>query len=124
MANPSTDAAPTVAGSHMTLHRPQPATRTGSQHSKAKPGEVQDPEIQLSVAEFANDTQKCEKCGSGNDNVNRLICDGCDHGYHTYCLEPVVKNIPERDWYCNRCLVGTGEFGFADGGVYSLRQFQ
>ncbi|KAF8424734.1 PLU-1-like protein-domain-containing protein [Tirmania nivea] len=100
------DSAPTVAGSHMTLHRPQPTPRNGGQHSKAKPGE------------------KCETCGRGNDNVNMLICDGCDHGYHTYCLDPVVKAIPEREWYCNRCLVGTGEFGFADGGVYSLRQFQ
>ncbi|KAF8468142.1 PLU-1-like protein-domain-containing protein [Kalaharituber pfeilii] len=100
------DSAPTVAGSHMTLHRPQPTPRSGAQYTKAKPGE------------------KCETCGRGTDNVNMLICDGCDHGYHTYCLDPVVKNIPERDWYCNRCLVGTGEFGFADGGVYSLRQFQ
>jgi len=53
-----------------------------------------------------------------------LLCDGCDYGYHTYCLEPAIKSIPERDWYCNRCLVGTGEFGFEDGEVYSLKQFQ
>lgn len=99
------EAAPTVAGSHMTLHRPQLPSRAG-QNSKAKPGE------------------KCETCGRGNDNTNMLICDGCDHGYHTYCLDPVVKNIPDRDWYCHRCLVGTGEFGFEDGGVYSLKQFQ
>lgn len=78
----------------------------------------------LMLTGYTNRLQKCETCGRGNDNVNMLICDGCDHGYHTYCLDPVVKSIPERDWYCNRCLVGTGEFGFADGGVYSLRQFQ
>jgi [histone H3]-trimethyl-L-lysine4 demethylase len=53
-----------------------------------------------------------------------LLCDGCDNGYHTYCLDPPVKTIPERDWYCSRCLVGTGEFGFEDGPVYSLKQFQ
>src|SRR4051794_20602943 len=56
--------------------------------------------------------------------MSLLLCDGCDHGYHTYCLDPPVKAIPDRDWYCNRCLVGTGEYGFEDGGVYSLRQFQ
>ena len=34
------EAAPTVAGSHMTLHRPQTSQRAGGQRSKAKPGEV------------------------------------------------------------------------------------
>jgi histone demethylase JARID1 len=31
---------------------------------------------------------------------------------------------PENDWHCPRCLVGTGEFGFEEGEVYSLRAFQ
>jgi histone demethylase JARID1 len=35
-----------------------------------------------------------------------------------------VKGIPAYDWHCPRCLVGTGEFGFEEGGVYSLKQFQ
>lgn len=56
--------------------------------------------------------------------VNLLLCDSCDQGYHTYCLEPVLKSVPDRDWYCDRCLVGTGDYGFADGEIYSLRQFQ
>jgi histone demethylase JARID1 len=55
---------------------------------------------------------------------NLLLCDGCDYGYHIYCLDPALKAIPDRDWYCDRCLVGTGEYGFADGEIYSLRQFQ
>ncbi|KAK6339375.1 hypothetical protein TWF718_008795 [Orbilia javanica] len=96
--------APTVAGSNMIFHRP--ATPRPDRPNKTKPGE------------------KCEKCGRGDDATSLLLCDGCDHGYHTYCLDPPVKTIPERDWYCNRCLVGTGEFGFEDGPVYSLKQFQ
>lgn len=68
--------------------------------------------------------QKCEKCGRGDDMVKLLLCDGCDHGYHTYCLDPPLKIVPEVDWYCDRCLVGTGDYGFADGEIYSLRQFQ
>ena len=32
--------------------------------------------------------------------------------------------MPSFDWHCARCLVGTGEFGFEEGGVYSLKQFQ
>ncbi|KAF3927282.1 hypothetical protein ABW20_dc0110367 [Dactylellina cionopaga] len=96
--------APTVAGSNMIFHRP--TTPRPDRPNKTKPGE------------------KCEKCGRGDDATSLLLCDGCDHGYHTYCLDPPVKTIPDRDWYCNRCLVGTGEFGFEDGPVYSLKQFQ
>ncbi|PUU77665.1 PLU-1-like protein-domain-containing protein [Tuber borchii] len=100
--------APMVAGSHMTLHRPSSTPRTlgGDRNNSSKPGE------------------KCEKCGRGDDMANLLLCESCDHGYHTFCLEPVLKSVPDRDWYCDRCLVGTGDYGFADGEIYSLRQFQ
>ncbi|RPA87112.1 PLU-1-domain-containing protein [Ascobolus immersus RN42] len=100
------DAPPTVAGSHMTLHRPSTPRLGNNTKKSSKPGE------------------KCEACGKGDDGPNMLLCDGCDYGYHTYCLTPPIKSIPDRDWYCNRCLVGTGEFGFEDGEVYSLKQFQ
>jgi histone demethylase JARID1 len=53
-----------------------------------------------------------------------LLCDSCDAGYHGYCLDPPIKTVPTFDWHCPRCLVGTGEFGFEEGGVYSLKQFQ
>lgn len=23
-----------------------------------------------------------------------LLCDGCDHGYHTYCMQPKIRHIP------------------------------
>lgn len=52
------------------------------------------------------------------------MCDSCDQGYHRNCLDPPLTNIPEYDWHCPKCLVGTGEFGFEEGGVYSLKQFQ
>ena len=53
-----------------------------------------------------------------------LICDGCELGYHQNCLDPPAKINPLHDWHCPRCLVGTGDFGFEEGGIYSLRQFQ
>jgi histone demethylase JARID1 len=53
-----------------------------------------------------------------------LLCDSCDAGYHGYCLDPPLKGVPEYDWHCPKCLVGTGEFGFQEGAVYSLKQFQ
>ncbi|KAF2279992.1 histone demethylase JARID1D [Westerdykella ornata] len=102
------EAAPTVAGSHMTqprLSTPQPL-RPRPRASDEPPGD------------------RCETCGSEGDAQNMLLCDSCDAGYHGYCLDPPIKGVPEYDWHCPRCLVGTGEFGFEEGGIYSLRQFQ
>jgi [histone H3]-trimethyl-L-lysine4 demethylase len=41
-----------------------------------------------------------------------------------YCLDPPVTHKLEYDWHCPRCLVGDGQFGFEEGGTYSLKQFQ
>ncbi|KAK9316935.1 PLU-1-like protein-domain-containing protein [Lipomyces starkeyi] len=98
---------PTVAGSNMVLHREIGAVKRMNQQAQSrKPGE------------------NCEVCGRGDDALNMLLCDGCDAGYHMSCLKPQLKGIPDYDWYCDKCLVGTGEFGFEDGQVYNLRQFQ
>jgi hypothetical protein len=45
----------------------------------------------------------CEICRSGENDHYLLICDDCDKGFHTYCLRPVVVNIPRGDWSCNQC---------------------
>lgn len=66
----------------------------------------------------------CEACGKAEDRSSILICDGCENGYHRYCLDPPAKIPLDCDWHCPRCLVGTGEFGFEEGGIYSLREFQ
>ncbi|KAF1847972.1 PHD transcription factor-like protein [Cucurbitaria berberidis CBS 394.84] len=102
------DGAPTVAGSHMTQPRQSTPGRAGPRVRSAddRPGD------------------RCETCGTDNDPSNILLCDSCDAGYHGYCLDPPIKGIPAYDWHCARCLVGTGEFGFEEGGVYSLKQFQ
>ena len=42
--------------------------------------------------------QACEMCGDGSDDVNILICDGCEKGYHLYCLMPRLQAAPEGDW--------------------------
>ena len=66
----------------------------------------------------------CEVCGTKDERSRLLICDGCEFGYHQNCLDPPAKINPLHDWHCPRCLVGTGDFGFEEGGIYSLRQFQ
>lgn len=100
------DGAPTVAGSQMNQPRTSTARFLPTRDRKHNPGEA------------------CETCGKPEDQSSLLLCDSCDSGYHPHCLEPPVKTKPEHDWHCPRCLVGTGEFGFEDGEVYSLKQFQ
>ena len=68
--------------------------------------------------------ENCEVCGRGDNALSMLLCDGCDTGYHTFCLDPPLKAIPKYDWYCAQCLVGTNEFGFEEGEEYSLQQFR
>ncbi|CAI6295394.1 unnamed protein product [Periconia digitata] len=104
------EAAPTVAGSHMTQPRQstpgRPSANARMRAADERPGD------------------RCETCGTEDDPSNILLCDSCDAGYHGYCLEPPVKGIPDSDWHCPKCLVGTGEFGFQEGSIYSLKQFQ
>ncbi|KAE8150108.1 PLU-1-like protein-domain-containing protein [Aspergillus avenaceus] len=95
---------PTIAGSHMSLLRPAP------------------PRVRKSDSRKTGD--KCENCGKSEDSSSILVCDSCEHGFHKYCLDPPLTTVPEYDWHCPKCLVGTGEFGFEEGGVYSLKQFQ
>ena len=43
-----------------------------------------------------------------------LLCDGCDKGYHTYCVVPAIEVVPEGDWFCPECVENnknTGEAG-------------
>lgn len=63
-------------------------------------------------------------CGKGDDAGFIAICESCDHGYHGTCLDPPIKHKPDAEWNCHRCLVGDGQFGFEEGGLYSLKQFQ
>jgi histone demethylase JARID1 len=98
--------APTVTGSQMMQPRmPAPVFTVPRDRTNDKPGD-------------------CDICGKGDEAGQTLFCDSCDTAYHMYCLDPPPKSAPQSDWHCPRCLVGTGEFGFEEGGIYSLRQFQ
>ena len=59
-----------------------------------------------------------------DDKENIVVCDSCELGFHKYCLDPPLASLPEFDWHCPKCLVGTGEYGFEEGGIYSLKVFQ
>ncbi|XP_065062653.1 bromodomain adjacent to zinc finger domain protein 1A-like isoform X2 [Rhopilema esculentum] len=46
---------------------------------------------------------RCRICRKKGDAEKMLLCDGCDRGFHMYCLKPPVKKIPEGDWFCTDC---------------------
>jgi [histone H3]-trimethyl-L-lysine4 demethylase len=69
-------------------------------------------------------TQQCEHCGKSDEGGALIICESCEHAYHGTCLDPPLKQKPDSEWNCPRCLVGDGQFGFEEGGLYSLKQFQ
>jgi histone demethylase JARID1 len=68
--------------------------------------------------------EKCEHCNKTEDKDNIVVCESCDLGFHKYCLDPPMATLPDYDWHCPKCLVGTGEYGFEEGGIYSLKVFQ
>ncbi|KAM5464693.1 hypothetical protein MauCBS54593_006784 [Microsporum audouinii] len=100
------DGAPSVAGSNMSLLRPSPSSQPKPKNGTCKTGD------------------KCESCGKSDNQSSILACDGCEIGYHMQCLDPPLTTTPDYDWHCPKCLVGTGEYGFEEGGIYSLKQFQ
>ncbi|KAF2754810.1 PLU-1-domain-containing protein [Pseudovirgaria hyperparasitica] len=102
------EAAPTITGSHMTQPRTQtPRFFNPRDRSKHRPGD------------------NCEICDINEVAGDMVLCDDCEGGYHIKCLDPPLSAVPTTEsWFCAKCLVGTGEFGFEDGGIYSLKQFQ
>lgn len=100
-------------------------TRARKRRKKESMTSTNSPSPTKKVAvEQAKPGENCETCGRGDDGVHMLLCDGCEAGYHIYCLDPPLSSVPKIDWYCSKCLVGTGEFGFEEGDTYSLAEFQ
>ena len=46
---------------------------------------------------------RCRICRRKGGDEYMLLCDGCDHGYHMYCLRPPLVDVPEGDWFCYDC---------------------
>ena len=69
--------------------------KNSSKPAVASPSKMQDIMAIVSTA--------CRVCNSKDDEDEMLLCDGCDAGYHTYCSEPPIKDVPEGDWFCPNC---------------------
>ena len=49
------------------------------------------------------DSPPCPKCGNDNTDNVLLLCDGCDLGYHLYCVD--LDTVPEGEWFCDDCML-------------------
>lgn len=47
----------------------------------------------------------CRVCGKENDSENMLICDGCNNGYHIYCLKPKLTVGFLNSFYIDLVLI-------------------
>lgn len=44
----------------------------------------------------------CKVCKDGGE---LLCCDSCPSAYHTFCLNPPLRGVPDEEWVCPRCSV-------------------
>ncbi|KAK4509010.1 phosphogluconate dehydrogenase (decarboxylating) gnd1 [Mucor velutinosus] len=72
----------------------------------------------------STENDNCEICHKNGNEDSLLLCDGCNRGFHTYCLNPPLPSVPKTDWFCFQCLTAVGkDYGFEDGNEYSLNDF-
>lgn len=60
----------------------------------------------------------CEHCLRGDRDEEMLLCDGCQRGYHMFCLTPILVIVPNDDWFCPECK---SEIDDSDASVEQLR---
>ncbi|KAJ7639289.1 jumonji superfamily protein [Roridomyces roridus] len=107
-------------------NRPRRSTRMGSVDQSLKVSPLAPPVFHDIKEQKPEDhEQNCEICHKKNRGEEMLLCDGCDCGFHMFCLDPPLESIPKDAWYCYTCLSGTGgDYGFDDGDEHSLSSFQ
>ena len=77
--------------------------------------------------EILNGNKGCSICHKNVHLDKMLLCDGCDKGFHMYCLNHPLKNVPKNEWYCDECIRGTdGDYGFEEDykNVFTLNNFE
>ena len=47
----------------------------------------------------------CQVCNKNEKDYDVILCDDCDKGWHTFCLNPHLNEIPKGDWFCDNCML-------------------
>ena len=102
---PKKDGMATIPGNHV------PAMRSSTPQGRAR----------ASPLRHGN---QCDRCGKDEDKPNIMVCESCEMECHRYCVDPPLAAMPDFEWHCSKCLVGTNDYGFEEGSVYSLKHFQ
>lgn len=72
----------------------------------------------------------CQFCLRADCWDRMLLCDGCNGGYHMFCLDNPITEVPQGDWYCIDCVAESQpheevkSFGFQSGPKYSFLDFK
>ncbi|KAF6165603.1 hypothetical protein GIB67_021873 [Kingdonia uniflora] len=65
------------------------------------------------------DNVVCVECQQDGDDSVMLLCDICDSPAHTYCVG-LGRNVPEGNWFCRTCSLGSLNSGIQDPAVPRL----
>ena len=49
---------------------------------------------------FSGDKTSCRECGSKKNEEAMVLCDRCQHAFYTWCLTPLLPDIPLGAWVC------------------------
>ena len=75
----------------------------GSEDGGPLPASATDPHSLRDPQRPFNPLSGCRLCWNDGDKARLLLCDGCEDEYHCYCVNPVLLEVPEGDWYCRLC---------------------
>jgi len=84
------------------LDVPSESGSAGAQQEEGQE-EVVGGEGQLKVPEDEEGTA-CEMCATAGAADKMLLCDGCDRGWHIFCLKPPLPAVPDGRWLCPICI--------------------
>ncbi|ODQ65886.1 hypothetical protein NADFUDRAFT_46486, partial [Nadsonia fulvescens var. elongata DSM 6958] len=103
--------------------------RTSIKRSKLETEELHD-NLKVDSGKQRSDSEDedliCDVCDQPSNSRDIFTCNDCDNCYHAECLlvRPNLKPDQETEWYCSKCLIGTGDFGFEEGETYTLSEFE
>ena len=83
------------------FHSLGPVVNSYSVSDKTQEAEI-DPAMYMDELDDP-DSRPCPICNSNENEDVILLCDGCDAGYHTYCVD--LDAVPDSAWHCGECIV-------------------